>query len=234
MKASPVARRLAQEAGLDVSRIRGTGPDGRVMERDVQAAAASKQAPPAESRPAPARPAAPAEGEAAPLNKIRLATARRMTESKTTAPHFYVTIEVDMDEAVRLREQLNRLAPAGEKISVNDFVVAAAARTLASFPALNASWRDGNVATHSRVNIGIAVALEDGLITPVLRDADSKPLKTIAAEARAMAGRAREESCAPTTSVSARSPCRTWGCSTSTSSSPSSTRRRRPSWRSAR
>ncbi len=192
MKASPVARRLAQEAGLDVSRIRGTGPDGRVMERDVQAAAASKQAPPAEPRPAPARQAAPADGETTPLNKIRLATARRMTESKTTAPHFYVTIEVDMDEAVRLREQLNRLAPAGEKISVNDFVVAAAGRTLASFPALNASWRDGYVATHSRVNIGIAVALEDGLVTPVLRDADSKPLKTIAAEARAMAGRARE------------------------------------------
>ena len=204
VKASPVARRMAEESGVDLSRVRGTGPDGRVMERDVKAALASKaaapkaapQAPP--QAPASAAPAAQAPSlplpdiQSVPLNKVRQATARRMVESKTTAPHFYVTIEVDMDEAMRLREQMNRIAPAGEKISVNDFVVAAAARTLARFPALNSSWRDGTVKTHSRVNIGIAVALEDGLVTPVLRDADGKPLKTVAAEARALAERGRE------------------------------------------
>jgi pyruvate dehydrogenase E2 component (dihydrolipoamide acetyltransferase) len=96
-----------------------------------------------------------------------------------------------MDETMRMREQLNRLAPAGEKISVNDFVVAAAARMLPRFPNLNASYREGNVETHRSVNIGIAVALEDGLITPVLRDADGKTLKAIAAESRALSDRAR-------------------------------------------
>jgi pyruvate dehydrogenase E2 component (dihydrolipoamide acetyltransferase) len=185
VKASPVARKMAKEAGIDLSRIKGTGPGGRVMERDVQAAV--------EARPAPPRPAAPPPppGEAVPLSRMRQAIARRMAESKRTAPHFYVTVEIAMDEAMKVREQLNTLAPEAEKVSVNDLVVAAAARTLTRFPELNASYRDGSLDMHARINIGIAVALEEGLISPVLRDADKKTLRTIAAESKSLSERAR-------------------------------------------
>lgn len=186
VKASPVARKMAEEAGLDLSRVKGTGPDGRVLERDVQAAIAARSAPGP-----PGVPAGPPPGATAPLSRMRQTIARRMTESKTTAPHFYVTVEIDMDEAMKVREQLNRLAPEAERISVNDMIVAAAARTLARFPALNASYRDGNLEMHSRVNIGIAVAVEDGLIPTVLRDADKKTLRSIAAESRGLTERAR-------------------------------------------
>jgi len=252
VKASPVARKMAEEAGLDLSRIKGTGPGGRVVERDVQAAIAAGSAPAP-----PGVPAVPAPGAPVPLNRMRKMIARRMTESKAAAPHFYITVEINMDDAMKMREQLNALAPEAERISVNDLVVAAAARTLARFPVLNASYREDNLEMHPQVNIGIAVALEDGLIPPVLRDADKKPLKRIAAESRALAERARTNklrsddlgggtftvsnlgmfdarartSCAPTTSGAAPSPFRTWGCSTSTNSSPSSTRPRRPSSR---
>jgi len=177
---------MAEEAGLDLSRIKGTGPGGRVVERDVQAAIAAGSAPAP-----PGVPAGPAPGATVPLNRMRKTIARRMTESKATAPHFYITVEINMDDAMKMREQLNGLAPEAERISVNDLIVAAAARTLARFPALNASYREGNLEMHSQVNIGIAVALEDGLIPPVLRDADKKSLKRIAAESRALAERAR-------------------------------------------
>lgn len=186
VKTSPVARKMAEEAGLDPSRIKGTGPGGRVLERDVQAAIAARSAPEP-----PGVPAGPAPGATVPLNRMRRTIARRMTESKTTAPHFYVTVEINMDDAMKMREQLNGLAPEAERISVNDLIVAAAARTLTRFPALNASYRDGNLEMHPQVNIGIAVALEDGLIPPVLRDADKKTLKRIAAESRALTERAR-------------------------------------------
>jgi pyruvate dehydrogenase E2 component (dihydrolipoamide acetyltransferase) len=183
VKASPVARKMAEEAGLDLSRIKGTGPGGRVLERDVQAAITA-------AKPAPAPPGPP-PGATVPLNRMRQTIARRMAESKAKAPHFYVTVEINMDEAMKMREQLNQLAPEAERISVNDLIVAAAARTLARFPVLNASYREGSLEMHSQVNIGIAVALEDGLIPTVLRDADKKTLRTIAAESRAMTERAR-------------------------------------------
>ena len=186
VKASPVARKMAEEAGLDLSRIKGTGPGGRVSERDVQAAIAAGSA----SEPA-GIPAGSAPGATVPLNRMRRTIARRMAESKTTVPHFYITVEINMDDAMKMREQLNGLAPETERISVNDLIVAAAARTLARFPALNASYREGNLEMHSQVNIGIVVALEDGLIPPVVRDADKKPLKRIAAESRALTERAR-------------------------------------------
>jgi len=186
VKVSPVARKMAEEAGLDLSRIKGTGPGGRVVERDVQAAIAAGSAPAP-----PGVPAAPAPGATVPLNRMRQTIARRMTESKKMAPHFYITVEINMDDAMKMREQLNGLAPETERISVNDLIVAAAARTLARFPALNASYREGNLEMHSQVNIGIAVALEDGLIPPVVRDADKKTLKRIAAESRALTERAR-------------------------------------------
>lgn len=186
IKASPVARKMAEEAGLDLSRVKGTGPGGRVVERDVQEAIAAGTAPAP-----PGVPAGPVPGTTVPLSRMRKTIARRMTESKATAPHFYVTIEINMEDAMKMREQLNGLAPEAERISVNDLIVAAAARTLARFPALNASYREDNLEMHSRVNIGIAVALEDGLIPPVLRDADKKSLGRIAAESRALTERAR-------------------------------------------
>jgi len=186
VKASPVARKMAEDAGLDLSRVKGTGPGGRVMERDVQEAIATGSAPAP-----PGVPSGTAPGATVPLNRMRKTIARRMTESKATAPHFYVTVEINMDDAMKMREQLNALAPEAERISVNDLIVAAAARTLARFPALNASYREDNLEMHSQVNIGIAVALEDGLIPPVLRDADKKPLKRIAVETRELAERAR-------------------------------------------
>lgn len=186
VKASPVARKMAEEAGLDLSGVKGTGPGGRVVERDVQAAIATGSAPAP-----PGVPAGPAPGAAVPLNRMRKTIARRMTESKAAAPHFYITVEINMEDAMKMREQLNVLAPETERISVNDLIVAAAARTLARFPALNASYREGNLEMHSQVNIGIVVALEDGLIPPVVRDADKKPLKRIAAESRALTERAR-------------------------------------------
>jgi len=186
VKASPVARKMAGDAGLDLSRVKGTGPGGRVMERDVQEAIATGSAPAP-----PGVPSGTAPGATVPLNRMRKTIARRTTESKATAPHFYVTVEINMDDAMKMREQLNALAPEAERISVNDLIVAAAARTLARFPALNASYREDNLEMHSQVNIGIAVALEDGLIPPVLRDADKKPLKRIAVETRELAERAR-------------------------------------------
>lgn len=218
VKASPVARKMAEDAGLDLSRIKGSGPGGRVVERDVQSAIAAGPAP-AESRapvgpspgpppapppagwaaplpggppaPPPSAPPGPSPAATVPLSRMRRTIARRMAESKAKAPHFYVTVEINMGDAMKMREQLNRLAPEAEKISVNDLIVAAAARTLARFPVLNASYREEGLEMHPRVNIGIAVALEDGLIPPVLRDADKKSLKTIAAESRALAERAR-------------------------------------------
>lgn len=187
VKASPVARRMAEDAGLDVAGIEGSGPGGRVMERDVQAAIEAT----AQRKPSSAGAASAASGGPVPLNRMRQAIARRMAESKKAAPHFYVTVEIRMDEALNVREQLNRVAPEAEKVTVTDLVVAAAARSLVRFPDLNASYRDGALETHPQVNVGIATALEEGLITPVLREADRKPLKRIAAESRALGARAR-------------------------------------------
>ncbi len=186
IKASPVARRMARDAGIDLASIQGSGPDGRVMERDVRAAIDSKP-----TGPAHPEGTAPQPGTPARLSKMRQAIARRMAESKATAPHFYMTVDVNMDEAMRVREQMNRFASDTAKISINDMIVSATARTLAKFPTMNASYRDGNLVEHSQINIGIAVALEDGLISPVLRDADRKSLKTIAEESKALSERAR-------------------------------------------
>jgi len=199
IKASPVARRMAENAGIDIATVKGTGPGGRVMERDVEAAIAARPGGAAGAPAAPAK-APPGVGEApppvapagpVPLTPMRQAIARRMAQSKATAPHFYVTVDVNMDEAMKVREQLNAVVPEEEKVSVNDLVVAAAARTLTRFRMLNASYREGGVEVHPRINVGIAVALEDGLISPVLRDADTKPLRTIAAESKALFERAR-------------------------------------------
>ncbi len=207
--ASPLARRIAEELGVDLRQVQGTGPGGRIIKENVEEfaarAGAKPAAPPAEAprpaapaAPAPAKPAAlpaaPASATVAPLSRMRKAIARAMTDSKPGVPHIYVTVEVDMDAAMALREQL---AASGIKVSVNDLVVKAAAKTLAKMPALNTSFvagEDGQpaIAQHAAVNIGVAVALEDGLVAVVVRDADKKAIGTISAEIRDMAGRARE------------------------------------------
>lgn len=198
VKVSPIAKRMAEQAGIDLHSIQGSGPGGRIMERDVQSAIdqtdrkrnpTAAVATPAPTATQPEQPT-PAS-ESVTLSKMRQTIARRMTESKTTIPHFYVTIEIDMTQALMVREQLNALTPDDEKISVNDLLVAAAARVLVQFPVFNSSFHDGKLERHPQVNIGIAVALEDGLLTPVVRDADKKSLKEIAQDARGLGERAR-------------------------------------------
>jgi pyruvate dehydrogenase E2 component (dihydrolipoamide acetyltransferase) len=188
---------MAQAEGIDLNSLSGSGPGGRIVERDVAAAInARKTAAPATAKPASA-PAAQAPSQALvagerALSKMRQAIARRLAESKSTIPHYYVTIEIMMGEAMKLREQLNALAANdSEKLSVNDLIVAAAARTLRDFPNVNGYFKGDRIELQDRIRVGIAVAVEDGLLTPVLHDADNKSLKQIAVETKELAARAR-------------------------------------------
>ena len=185
VKASPLAKKIAAQAGVDLRLIRGTGPGGRIIRRDVDAAAVTVTAVPA------AAPTVPAvEYEDRPLSQIRATIAKRLPLSKAPVPHFYVTSEVAMDRAWELREELNALE-GQPKVSVNDLVVRACALALLRHPGVNASFQGESIRVWHRAHIGIAVALEDGLITPVLRDCQAKSLAQIAVEARDLAERAR-------------------------------------------
>jgi pyruvate dehydrogenase E2 component (dihydrolipoyllysine-residue acetyltransferase) len=200
LRVSPIARRMAETAGLDLRSLagKGSGPDGRIVKADVERAlGTAEQAP---EKPAPAEtpatgPAASAPGEGdevRELSPMLKAVARRMTESKTTVPHFYVSSEIDMTRALQLRKELNEaLADSGEKVSVNDLIVRASAQALVQHPQAHRSYVDGTHVYHAHAHVGIAVALDDGLIVPVLRDADTKSLRQIAVEARDLAERAR-------------------------------------------
>jgi pyruvate dehydrogenase E2 component (dihydrolipoyllysine-residue acetyltransferase) len=200
VKASPLARRVAQERGIDLRQIPGSGPGGRVTKKDVESYV--PQVEPA--APAPIRPASPlappplplgaaiSQDEMVPLNRLRSIIGRRMVEAKQQVPHFYVTHEYDMAGVMALRQQVNALLPEDAKTSVNDYLVKAAALALREFPNLNASLSGEQILRHAEVNIGIAVAVEGGLLTVVCRDADRKPLRQISADVRLMAARARE------------------------------------------
>jgi len=198
IKASPLARRLAQEHQLDLTRIQGRGPGGRVVRDDVEAALQAGSAavetapvpPPAVETPLAAS-AAPAGGTERPLSRIQLTAARRLSESKQNAPHFYLTMEVDMAEALKLRTTLNEQAEGSVKISVNDLVVKASAWALQRHPGINSSYRDGKLLLHDRINISVAIATDDGLVSPVVPDVDRKSLGQIARETRALVERAR-------------------------------------------
>ncbi|MCQ3938715.1 MAG: hypothetical protein DPW18_16960 [Chloroflexi bacterium] len=194
IKASPLARKIARENNLDLSRIQGTGPGGRVVRKDVEAALSSNQMSKVEGRPSPAYSSriTSYEDETVQLTKLRQAIARRMTESKTSVPHFYVTHEYKMDAVMALRKQINEYLPENEKLSVNDFIVKAAALTLRQFPNLNASFAGDKVIRHGAVNVGVAVAVENGLLTIAHKDTDQKPLRQISNEVKAMVARARE------------------------------------------
>ncbi|OLD37742.1 MAG: hypothetical protein AUI57_09805 [Candidatus Rokubacteria bacterium 13_1_40CM_2_68_8] len=184
VKASPLAKKIAAQTGVDLRLVQGSGPGGRIIRRDVEAAGSS--AAPAAMPTA----VAGAEFEDIPLSPIRAAIARRMPLSKAPVPHFYVTSEVAMDRGWELREQLNALE-GQPKISVNDLVIRACALALMTHPGVNASLQGDAIRVFHRAHIGIAVALEDGLITPVLRDCHAKPLARIAVESRDLAERAR-------------------------------------------
>jgi pyruvate dehydrogenase E2 component (dihydrolipoamide acetyltransferase) len=208
VKASPVARRMADEHGLDLKAINGSGPGGRIIKKDIEA---FLEAPPItkpaavspEAEKAPAGPVMPApvfspvgpspEDKRIPLNRLRAAIGRRMVEAKQQLPHFYVTHEYDMQKVMAARKEANALLEGtGEKLSVNDFIIKAVALGLRAFPNLNASLQGNEIVQHGQVNIGIAVAVEGGLLTVVCRDADRKSLRQISSEVRTMAGRARQ------------------------------------------
>lgn len=185
-KASPLARKIAAQKGVDLRLIQGSGPGGRIVRRDVEAAAVA--APAAVPTAAPGVPAV--EYEDRPLTAIRATIARRMPLAKAPVPHFYLTTEVAMDRAWDLREELNRLE-GQPKISVNDFVIRATALALMQHPEVNASFQGETIRVWHRAHLGIAVALDEGLITPVLRDCQAKSLGQIALEARDLVERAR-------------------------------------------
>ena len=199
LKASPLAKKIARDAGIDLTRIAGSGPGGRVTRKDVESAIAAGKAAPAAAAPSAAIPPPPMAGvtvnredELVTPSRMRQAIARRMTESKTTVPHFYVTHEYKMDALMELRKQINAYLPDEQKVSVNDFIVRAVALTLREFPNLNSARQGDQVLRHGAVNVGVAVAIEGGLLTVVCRDTDLKPLRQIAMEVKAMAARARD------------------------------------------
>jgi len=197
VKASPLARAIAARSNVPLAAVAGSGPGGRIVKRDVEGYIASPA--PARSAAPAARPAIPVPtvppGTALPLSSMRRTIAKRLSESAFTAPHFYVTVEIDMDAAVSLREQLLRAEEV--KVSFNDLVVKACAKALTRFPTVNASWTGETIQTHAEVHVGVAVSIPDGLITPVVRNADQKHVVDIAAEIKDLATRARDRKLKP-------------------------------------
>jgi pyruvate dehydrogenase E2 component (dihydrolipoamide acetyltransferase) len=206
--ASPLARRLAAQAGIEIGAVRGSGPHGRIVRRDVEAATAAgvpaRSAAIAASAPA-APPASPvdyraffADGtyEEVPLDNMRKTIARRLTASKRDIPHFYLTIDCRIDALLEARKKLNALGDQ-YRISVNDFVIKACGLALRKVPAANATWAETHILRHSTADISMAVAIEGGLITPIVRGADTKGLAEIAAEAKDLAARARDRKLQP-------------------------------------
>jgi pyruvate dehydrogenase E2 component (dihydrolipoamide acetyltransferase) len=220
--ASPLARRIAQDAGIDLAAVKGSGPHGRVVQADVQAAIAggSKAAPAAKGAPAPA--AAPAvkpmsddavlklfevgSYELVPHDNMRKTIARRLVEAKSTIPHFYLTLDCEIDALLALRSQINAASPMlktdkGEvpayKVSVNDMIIKAMALALRDVPTANVSWTEAAMVQHKHADVGVAVSIPGGLITPIVRHADTKTLSVIANEMKDLAARARNKKLKP-------------------------------------
>jgi len=192
IKASPLAKKIARDKNVDLWQVQGTGPGGRVVRKDVEAALSSGQ-PLAVSRQSAATdvPVSRAD-ETIQLTRLRQAIARRMTESTTSVPHFYVTHEYKMDALMALRKQINDYLGEDEKLSVNDFIIKAVALALREFPNLNASFAGDKVIRHGAVNVGVAVSVEGGLLTVVSRNTDQQPLRAISSEVKRMVAGARE------------------------------------------
>jgi pyruvate dehydrogenase E2 component (dihydrolipoamide acetyltransferase) len=202
VKASPLARRIASELGVDISGLSGTGPGGRIVKKDVESASGAGTAP-TPSVPAPSAAPAPTETakgsvEVIELTKLQQVVSRRMSESKAVAPHFYLTTEVDMGAAVAARARIKEISGEGEVVpSFNDMVVKACAIALKRFPRANGAYKDGRFELYSRINVGIAVAANDALVVPTIFDADKKGLREIAADARSLAGKVRDGGITP-------------------------------------
>jgi pyruvate dehydrogenase E2 component (dihydrolipoamide acetyltransferase) len=201
VKASPIARRMARDLNVELSRVEGSGPGGRIVKADVEAAAGEaptrQAARPAAPVAAPSPEGAKGEVQVVELNRLQQTIARRMAESKATVPHFYLETEIDMTEAVRVRAELKQLAGDGPAPTFNDMVVKVCARALRELPRANGSYRDGRVELYARVNVGVAVAAQDALVVPTVFDADRKSLGEIAAETRALAQKVRDGKITP-------------------------------------
>ncbi|MCC7118516.1 MAG: 2-oxo acid dehydrogenase subunit E2 [Anaerolineales bacterium] len=196
IKASPLAKKIAKDNNVNLSALQGSGPNGRIVKKDVESALSSGQS--AVSSKQSAQPVTnyqlpiSLEDKIIPTTKLRQAIGRRLVESKTTIPHFYVTHEFKMEALAELRKQINAALPDNEKISVNDFIVKATALALRQFPNLNATLKGNEIIQFGHVNVGVAVTVPGGLMTVVVKDTDQKPLRQISSEIKTMAGRARE------------------------------------------
>jgi len=195
VKASPLAKKIAKDKNVNLASLQGTGPGGRVVRKDVESAIASGQ-PSAVSRPSAPTSIQPVivslDDKVVATTKLRQAIGRRLIESKTTIPHFYVTHEYKMDALMDMRKQINAYLPDNEKVSVNDFILKAVALSLRQFPNLNATIKGTEVIQFGHVNVGVAVTVPGGLMTVVVKDTDQKGLRQISGEVKAMAGRARD------------------------------------------
>ena len=189
VKATPVARRIALEKGIDLALVTGSGPGGRIRKADVESYGVGTAAAPATTI-TPARDGL--ESEEVKTSRLRQAIGRRMVESKTTVPHFYVTTDIDMAPAMALRKEINGLLPSEQKVTVNDMIVKAAALALRKYPNLNANFAGDRIVRHGRISVGSAVAVEGGLLTVVQKDTDSSSLAQIAADHKIMIARARD------------------------------------------
>jgi pyruvate dehydrogenase E2 component (dihydrolipoamide acetyltransferase) len=209
LKASPLAKKMAEDAGVDLSRITGSGPGGRIVRADVEAAAQAAQAASAakKTQAPPARPPAPKaqpvvaalEDKRIPLSGMRKTIASRLLESKTTIPHFYLQSEINAEPLVKLRQEINTAAEAAGigKITVNDFILKATAVAASRVPLANAAFEGESIIQYANVQLACAVAVEEGLVTPVIREAQKKSLSQISAEIKDLAGRARSKKLKP-------------------------------------
>ena len=195
VKASPLAKSMAADKGVDLSTVQGSGEGGRIVKRDIESAASGASAPAPAAAPAAAV-SYPSSGyQDTPISQMRKTIAKRLSESKFTAPHFYLTMSVDMDAAIEARQALN--ATGDHKISFNDLVVKAVSKALKKHPAVNSAWLGDVIRTNYDVHVGVAVAVEDGLLVPVIRHADAKSLTQISAEVKDFAQRAKTKKLQP-------------------------------------
>jgi pyruvate dehydrogenase E2 component (dihydrolipoamide acetyltransferase) len=192
IKASPLAKKLAQEKGVDIAAVKGSGEGGRIVKRDIENLKTAAEAPKTV-----AQTVAVPQGETIdiPVSNMRKTIAKRLAESKFTAPHFYLTLEIDMDAAIQARKAMNDMG--GAKVSFNDMVIKAAALALKQHPAVNSAWLGDKIRQYGYVNIGVAVAVEDGLLVPVVRNADFKGLAQINGEVKDFAEKARNKKLQP-------------------------------------
>lgn len=201
--ASPLAKRIAEDKGIDLAALSGSGPRGRIVKKDVEEAKPGTKAPAAAGGPNLTPSVDPraffekGTYDEVPMDKMRKTIAKRLTQSKQEIPHYYLTIDCEIDELLRVRKELNERAPEGVKLSVNDFLIRAAALALKKVPEVNASFAGDSLLMHKHANVGIAVAIEGGLITPIINKADEKGLAAISNEAKDLAARARDRKLKP-------------------------------------